>query len=103
MDMFSDAGSTPAVSICCVAFQICNGISIVMFITWREDSYAVLNAKDRLTMIAGINSLRKVKYIFGGVAQLVRAFGSHPRGHGFEPPRLHIKSAFRFENADFFK
>ena len=27
----------------------------------------------------------------GGVAQLVRAFGSHPRGHGFEPPRLHQK------------
>ena len=25
----------------------------------------------------------------GGVAQLVRAFGSHPKGRGFEPPRLH--------------
>ena len=25
----------------------------------------------------------------GGVAQLVRAFGSHPRGRGFEPLRLH--------------
>ena len=32
------------------------------------------------------------RYI-GGVAQLVRAFGSHPRGQGFEPPRLHQKSA----------
>ena len=31
--------------------------------------------------------------INGGVAQLVRAFGSHPRGHGFEPPRLHQKKA----------
>ena len=28
---------------------------------------------------------------YGGVAQLVRAFGSHPRGHGFEPPRLQKK------------
>ena len=28
---------------------------------------------------------------YGGVAQLVRAFGSHPRGHGFEPPRPHLK------------
>ncbi len=25
----------------------------------------------------------------GGMAQLVRAFGSHPRGRGFESPCLH--------------
>ena len=30
-----------------------------------------------------------LKNEYGGVAQLVRAFGSHPRGPGFEPPRLH--------------
>ena len=29
----------------------------------------------------------------GGVAQLVRAFGSHPRGLGFESLRLHQKKA----------
>ena len=27
----------------------------------------------------------------GGIAQLVRAFGSHPRGHRFEPYCLHQK------------
>ena len=32
---------------------------------------------------------------YGGVAQPVRAFGSHPRGHGFEPPHLHQKSRMR--------
>ena len=26
---------------------------------------------------------------FGGIAQLVRAFGSHPKGRGFEPPCVH--------------
>ena len=26
---------------------------------------------------------------YGGIAQLVRAFGSHPRGHRFEPYCLH--------------
>lgn len=29
---------------------------------------------------------------FGGLAQLVRAFGSHPRGHRFEPYILHQKA-----------
>ena len=28
-------------------------------------------------------------FCFGGIAQLVRAFGSHPRGHRFEPYCLH--------------
>ena len=38
----------------------------------------------------------------GGVAQLVRAFGSHPRGHGFEPPRLHQKEKHPEEGAFLF-
>ena len=44
----------------------------------------------------GLDFSKKVCYNnfrCGGVAQLVRAFGSHPRGRGFEPLRLHhIKS-----------
>ena len=40
---------------------------------------------------------------YGGVAQLVRAFGSHPRGHGFEPPRLHHKKeSFVYQTKDSF-
>ena len=40
----------------------------------------------------GLDFSKKVCYNnfrCGGVAQLVRAFGSHPRGRGFEPLRLH--------------
>ena len=32
---------------------------------------------------------------FGDIAQLVRAFASHARGHGFEPPCLHQRSRMR--------
>ena len=40
----------------------------------------------------GLDFSKKVCYNnfrCGGVAQLVRAFGSHPRGRGVEPLRLH--------------
>ncbi len=33
---------------------------------------------------------------FGGIAQLVRAFGSHPRGHRFEPYCLHQNEKTHF-------
>ena len=44
----------------------------------------------------GLDFSKKVCYNnfrCGGVAQLVRAFGSHPRGRGFEPLRLHHKKS----------
>lgn len=31
----------------------------------------------------------KMVFVFGRIAQLVRAFASHARGHGFESPCLH--------------
>ena len=33
-----------------------------------------------------------VGFLFGRIAQLVRAFASHARGHGFESPCVHHKS-----------
>ena len=33
---------------------------------------------------------------------MVRAFGSHPRGHGFEPPRLHKKKRTAKQSFSFF-
>lgn len=45
----------------------------------------------RKSIVYNITRQRKRKALsqYGGVAQLVRAFGSHPRGRGFESLRLH--------------
>ena len=44
-------------------------------------------------------SFKKLLDSFGPVAQLVRAFGLHPKGQGFDPSRVHkfviIKFMFR--------
>ena len=39
---------------------------------------------------------------FGDIAQLVRAFASHARGHGFEPPCLHQRSRMRKHSGFYF-
>ena len=38
---------------------------------------------------------------YGGVAQLVRVFGSHPKGRGFESLRLHHFCTVRFDGLFF--
>ncbi len=40
-------------------------------------------------------------YLYGDIAQLVRAFGSHPRGRGFEPRCLYQIEKYRRGGAFF--
>ena len=60
----------------------------------RKSEFVVVCGELRAFFDAGLDKPAKevynIRYV--GVAQLVRAFGSHPRGHGFEPPRLHQKN-----------
>ena len=49
----------------------------------------------------GTSEMMSRKY-FGDLAQLVRAFASHARGHGFESPSLHHrKDIFRKKDVFF--
>ena len=45
---------------------------------------------EHLVWDQGVAGSNPVFPIYGGVAQLARAFGSYPRGRGFDPLRRYI-------------